>query len=84
MDNGEYSLPASIISGVYHRALFLVPFFFLVYINDLTEISLRDGVKITLYAEWFPVVLDFAKLQDDIDNVGNWSCTNCLTLTRDK
>ena len=26
--NGESSLPAPVISGVYHRALFLVPFFF--------------------------------------------------------
>ena len=80
MGNGE--LPAPVISVVPHGSV--LDSFLFVYINDLTEISLRAGAKITMYAEWFPVVLDFAKLQDDIDKVGNWSCTNCLTLTSDK
>ena len=50
----------------------------------------RDGAKITLYADdvlLFRVINspeDFAKLQDDIDKVGNWSCTNHLTLNKDK
>ena len=49
----------------------------------------RDGAKITLYADdvlLFRVINspeDFAKLYD-IDKVGNWSCTNHLTLNRDK
>ena len=42
-----------LLSLEYHRALFLVPFFFFVYINDLTEISLRAGAKITLYEDGF-------------------------------
>ena len=88
----------------YHRALFSAcscyfwsttrlcsrPLLFLIYINDLTEINLRDGAKITLYADdvlLFRVINspeDFDRLQNDIDEVGNWSSINFLTLNRDK
>ena len=66
------------------------PHSFLIYINNPTEINLRDGAKINLYTD--DVLLfqfinspeDFARLQDDIDKVGNWSRINFLTLNRDK
>ena len=55
--------------------------------NDLSEINLCQGAKITLYAD--DVLLyrtissldDFVKLQEDINNVGNWSstCTNLIS-----
>ena len=89
MVNGQSSLPNPVISGVPQGSV-LAPLLFLIYINDLTEISLRDGIKMTLYAEdvlLFQIINspeNFAKLQDDIDKVGNCSCTNHLTLNRDK
>jgi len=51
---------------------------------------LRDGAKLTLYAD--DVLLfrtinssdDFVALQEDIDKVASWSCTNFLALNRDK
>ena len=75
----------------YHKVLLILgPLLFLIYINDLSEINLCQGAKITLYAD--DVLLhrtisspeDFVTLQEDINKVGNWSSTNFLTLNRAK
>ena len=86
--NGESSLPTPVISGVPQGSV-ICPLF-LIHINDLTEINLRDSAKIILYAAdvlLFRVINspeDFANLQDGIHKVGNWSCTYHLTLHQDK
>ena len=87
--NGESSRPAPVISGVPQGSV-LGPLLFLIYINDLSEINLCQGAKLTLYAD--DVLLyraisspeDFVTLQEDINKVGNWSSTNFLTLNRAK
>ena len=87
--NGESSQPALLISRVPQGSVF-GPLLFLIYINDLSEINICHGAKITLYAD--DVLLyrtitspeDFVTLQEDIKKVGNWSSTNFLTLNRAK
>ena len=87
--NGESSQPAPVISGVPQGSV-LGLLHFLIYINDLTKISLADGSRLALYAD--DVLLfrlinsseDFVALQDDIDKVGLWSCTNYLKLNQAK
>ena len=72
MVNGQSSPSAPVISGVPQGSV-LGPLLFLIYINDLTKINLRDGAKLTLYAD--DVLLfrtinsleDFVALQEDID-----------------
>ena len=81
MVNGDLCL-AVLISFWSTTWLVLGHLLYLIYINNLTEINLRGGTKITLYADDVLLFEEFARLLDDINKVGNWSCINFLTLNR--
>ena len=70
----------------------LGPLLFLIYMytNDLTQVSITDGSKLTqtvddvLLFQLINSSEDFVALQDDIDKVDLWSCTNILELNQAK
>ena len=87
--NGQSSQPAPVTSGVPQGSV-LGPLLFLIYIDDLTNVSLRDGASIALYADdvlLFRIINspdDFIAVQEDIDKINEWSVTNSLTLNKAK
>ena len=81
--------PLPVISGVPQGSV-LGPLLFVIYINDITTVTLTTASQCVLYAD--DVVLyqpiscpaDFANIQIDIDEIQCWSNENLLTLNSAK
>ena len=74
MVNGSESDVVKVISGVSQGSV-LGPLLFLIYVNDLCNITLSHGSKVTMYADDLVLykVIDteatLLSLQEDINNI---------------
>ena len=82
--NGESSRPAPVISGVPQGSV-LGPLLFLIYINDLSEINLCQGAKITLYADDVLLYRTISSPEDFVYTTGRhqtkWEIGQVLTFS---
>ena len=89
MVNGSESDVVKVISGVPQGSV-LSPLLFLIYVNDLCNITLSHGSKVTMYADNLVLykVIDTDSalicLQDDINNIVQWARSNLMTLNYSK
>ena len=89
MVNGSESDVVKVISGVPQGSV-LSPLLFLIYVNDLCNITLSHGSKVTMYADDLVLykVIDTDSalfcLQDDINNIVQWARSNLMTLNYSK
>ena len=85
MVNGSESDVVKVISGVPQGSV-LGPLLFLIYVNDLCNITLSHGSKVTMYADNLVLykVIDtesaLLSLQEDINNIVQWARSNLMTL----
>ncbi len=85
MVNGSESDVVKVISGVPQGSV-LSPLLFLIYVNDLCNITLSHGSKVTMNADDLVLykVIDTDSalfcLQDDINNIVQWARSNLMTL----
>ena len=87
--NGSESDVVKVISGVPQGSV-LNPLLFLIYVNDLCNITLSHGSKVTMYADNLVLykVIDTESalfcLQEDINNIVQWARSNLMTLNYSK
>ena len=87
--NGVSSMQSMVTSGVPQGSV-LGPLLFLICINDLTNLHLSDGANLSLYADdilLYKVIYtdsDYVHLQQDIDNIFEWTLTNLMTFNSAK
>ena len=86
---GDSSPDTPVLSGVPQGSV-LGPLLFLIYIDDVSSISLSEGSTLNLFADdmllYKPIKssVDFNNLQSDIDKVSEWVDRNHLTLNTAK
>ena len=89
MVNGSESDVVKVISGV-PRGSVLSPLLFLIYVNDLCNITLSHGSKVSMYADDLVLynVIDtesaLLSLQEDINNIVQWARSNLMTFNYSK
>ena len=99
MLNGKSSHSAHVTSGVPQGSI-LGPLLFLIYIDDISKVSLLERSKLVLYADdmllYHPISNndDYSALQSDINAISNWTSTNgmsfnttkckCMTISRQR
>ena len=85
--NDSESDVVKVISGVPQGSV-LSPLLFLVYVNDLCNISFSHGSKVTMHADNLYKVIDtesaFFCLQEYINNIVQWTRSNLMTLNYSK
>ena len=87
--NGVTSEPSRVTSGVPQGSI-LGPLLFLIYIDDITKVTLSQGSKLVLYADdillYRPICTseDYFVLQQDIDSISKWTSINFMTFNCDK
>ena len=89
MVNGSESDVVKVISGVPQGSV-LGPLLFLIYVNNLCNITLSHGSKVAMYADDLVLykVIDtesvLLSLQEDINNIVQWARSNLMTLNYSK
>ena len=87
--NGSESDVVIVISGVPQGSV-LGPLLFFIHVNDLCNITLSHGSKVTMYADDLVLykVIDIEpalfSLQEDINNIVRWARSNLMTLNYSK
>ena len=81
--DGAISQAIPVISGVPQGSV-LGPLLFLLHIDSLSHLQLSHGTKMVLYADDVLIyrcihyLHDYNILQNNVNQIFNWSLTNCL------